>query len=210
MNNKWNKVIYKLWSPVYDSIFNAGYFLKARQKVFQDMAFIPQQRILVVGVGTGADLQLINHLDLNITAIDYSQDMLAKAKEKFSNSSIVFMEMDAQEMTFKTNQFDLVIGSLILSVVPNPDRCLKEMERVLKPGGAILIFDKFLPAEHHLSLSKKILRPVIKALGTDIGLNFEKLFAKNNEQLMLQEDFPIMFNGMYRKILLRKQAGQSE
>lgn len=206
MNNTWNKVIYTLWSPVYDTIFNAGYFLEARKKVFQSMAFTGQQKILVVGVGTGADLELIYQRGLNITAIDYSQSMLNKAKKKFSNSSITFVEMDAQEMEFSKDQFDLIIGSLILSVVPNADACFKEMERVIKPGGEILLFDKFLPAKQNLSLPKKIIRPVIKLLGTDIGLNFEKLFENNKNRLLIKEDVPILFNGMYRKIILSKQA----
>lgn len=206
MNNTWNIVIYTLWSPVYDAIFNAGYFLEARKKVFQCMAFTRQQKILVVGVGTGADLELIYRSGLNITAIDYSQSMLNKAKKKFSNSSITFIEMDAQEMEFSNDKFDLIIGSLILSVVPNADACFKEMARVIKPGGEILLFDKFLPAKQNLSLPKKIIRPVIKLLGTDIGLNFEKLFENNKDRLLIKEDVPVMFNGMYRKIILSKQA----
>ena len=206
MNNTWNKVIYTLWSPVYDTIFNAGYFLEARKKVFQNMAFTRLQKILVVGVGTGADLELIYQRGLNITAIDYSQSMLNKAKKKFSNSSITFIEMDAQEMEFSNDQFDVIIGSLILSVVPNPDACFKEMARVIKPGGEILLFDKFLPADQNLSLPKKIFRPAIKLLGTDIGLNFDRLFENNKDCLFIQEDVPILFNGMYRKIILSKQA----
>lgn len=206
MNNTWNKIIYKLWAPVYDVIFNAGYLLEARKKVFQGMAFTPQQKILVVGVGTGAELELLYHEGLAITAIDYSPSMLNKARQKFSTSSITFIEMDAQELKFPNAQFDLVIGILILSVVPNPDACLKEMARVIKPGGEILLFDKFLPAAHHLSVPKKIIRPAIKLLGTDIGLNFEKLFEHHKGSLLIKEDLPILFNGMYRKILLSKQA----
>ena len=60
MNNHWNKVIYKLWSSVYDTFFNADYFLAARKKVFQGMAIDHQQKVLFVGVGTGADLELMS------------------------------------------------------------------------------------------------------------------------------------------------------
>ncbi|WQI97974.1 SAM-dependent methyltransferase, partial [Rossellomorea vietnamensis] len=72
MNNRWNEIIYKLWSPVYDRIFNTGKFLEARQKLFLHPPFHPQQRILFVGVGTGADLELLDHTQFHITAIDYS------------------------------------------------------------------------------------------------------------------------------------------
>ena len=206
MNNHWNKVIYKLWSPVYDTFFNAGYFLAARKKVFQGMAIDHQQKVLFVGVGTGADLELMNLDGLEITAIDYSQDMLNQARKKFKGSSIQFLEMDAQQMLFNNNQFDRVIGSLILSVVPNAEVCFQEMERVLKPGGEILLFDKFLPKEKKLSLPRRIIRPVIKLFGTDIGLNFDRLLENNQGTLHIKEDVPVMFNGMYRKIVLSKRV----
>lgn len=204
LNNSWNKVIYKIWSPIYDNFFNSGPFLRARKQIFQDTYFDSKQKILFVGVGTGADLELINHSELDITAIDFSPDMLRNAREKFKTSNIKFLEMDAQDMSFDNNQFDLVIGSLILSVVPNADKCFQEMERVLKHGGEIILFDKFSSKENKLSLPKKLIRPLIKILGTDIGLNFEELYKKHNKEFNVKEDRSVMFNGMYRKIVMKK------
>src|SRR4051812_29603482 len=130
--------------------------------------------------------------------------MLKKARAKFKNSSIKFLEMDAQNMAFKNESFDYVIASLILSVVPDADKCLQEMARVLKRNEKIIIFDKFTPKNNRLSISKKVLRPFIKVLGTDIGLNFEELYPRNNNNLKVGEDKPIMMNGMYRKIIISK------
>lgn len=206
MNNTWNKVIYKFWSPIYDKFFNSGAFLKARRKVFQQIPFKSGQKVLFVGVGTGADLELINTSELDITAIDLSQDMLDRAREKFGNTPVHFIEMDAQNMDFDNDTFDYVVASLILSVVPDADKCLKEMARVLKSGGKIIIFDKFVPKEGKLTLPKKLLRPLIKVLGTDIGLNFEDLYRKNSQRLTIDEDENVMLNGMYRKIILSKRA----
>ena len=197
-------MIYKIWSPIYDKFFNSGPFLTARKQIFQDTHFNSKQKILFVGVGTGADLELINHTELDITAIDFSPDMLRHAREKFKTSSIKFLEMDAQNLTFANNQFDLVIGSLILSVVPDADKCLQEMVRVLKHDGEIILFDKFISQENKLSLPKKLIRPLIKVLGTDIGLNFEELYKKYNRELNVIEDKPVMFNGIYRKIVVGK------
>jgi len=59
MNNRWNRFIYKLWAPLYDRVFNAGAFAGARVKTFSGIDFEPGQRVLLVGVGTGADLALI-------------------------------------------------------------------------------------------------------------------------------------------------------
>lgn len=204
MNNNWNKIIYKIWSPIYDKIFNSNIFLQARKQIFQETPFNNTQKILFVGVGTGADLELLNHYDLDITAIDFSPDMLRKARAKFKNSRIKFLEMDAQNMAFNDMSFDYVVGSLILSVVPDADKCFQEMGRVLKQEGRIVIFDKFTPSNNKLSLSKKLFRPLIKVLGTDIGLNFEELYLRNNKNLIIEEDKPVMLKGMYRKIVVRK------
>jgi phosphatidylethanolamine/phosphatidyl-N-methylethanolamine N-methyltransferase len=139
-----------------------------------------------------------------ITAIDYSDDMLNKAREKFKGSTIQFIKMDAQDMSLRDNQFDVVVGSLVLSVVPDADRCLKEMLRVLKPNGEVIIFDKFAPKEKGLSPIKKAIRPFIKLLGTDIGINFEELCKKNKNTTYVKEDTSLLFSGMYRKIVLGK------
>lgn len=206
MNNAWNKVIYKLWSPIYDRIFNSGAFLNARKKIFMDTEFKGGGKVLFVGVGTGADLELISHLDLDITAIDFSPDMLEKARTKFKNSQIRFLEMDAQKMDFYSHSFDYVVVSLLLSVVPDADKCFQEMTRVLKQDGKIIIFDKLVPKNKKLSLPKKLFRPIVKVLGTDIGLSFEEMFDRNNKNLKIDEDEAVLLNGMYRKIINRKMG----
>ena len=160
--------------------------------------------ILFVGVGTGADIELIHFSEHDITAIDYSPNMLEKAQAKFQHSSIQFLEMDAQNMSFDNESFDLVIASLILSVVPDASKCYREMERVLKDQGAIIIFDKFAPTNKKLSLPKKLFRPFISLLGTDIGRSFEEIIAQKSNHIKVVQDEPVMLNGMYRKIVLSK------
>lgn len=204
MNNSWNKVIYKIGSPIYDKFFNSGIFLNARKQILQSIPFSGEQKILFVGVGTGADLELINYSDLDITAIDYSPDMLGKAKTKFKDSTIKFLEMDAQNMIFEDEVFDYVVASLILSVVPDANKCFQEITRVLKHEGKIIIFDKFAPKNKKLSLLKVLLRPIISVLGTDIGRSFEEIIPNNNKSLKVEEDSPVMMNGMYRKIIVAK------
>ena len=204
MNNSWNKFIYKIGSPIYDKFFNAGIFLNARKQIFQSITFDNKQKILFVGVGTGADLELVNYSSLDITAIDYSPDMLEKAKTKFGNSTIKFLEMDAQKMNFDNKSFDYVVASLILSVVPDANKCFQEITRVLKHEGKIIIFDKFAPKNKKLPLPKMLLRPIIEVLGTDIGRSFEELIPKKNRSIKVEEDIPIMLNGMYRKIVISK------
>ncbi len=205
LNNSWNKVIYKFWSPVYEKVFNSHLFLDARKRMFEELDFHDHAKVLFVGVGTGADLELIKNLDLEITAIDLSADMLKKAMRKFDDASISFLEMDAQHMEFANESFDYVVGSLVLSVVPDANECLREMIRVVKGEGKIILFDKFISKDERLSVPKKLLRPIIRFLGTDIGLRFEDLFSGHEKNMEIEEDRPIMLNGMYRKIIISKR-----
>lgn len=204
MNNQWNGFIYKLWSPIYDVFFNRGIFLKARKTIFKNVSFQPGEKVLFVGVGTGADIEQVPYRQLDITAIDYSQDMLHKAKQKFPNSSISFIQMDAQQLNFPDNTFDYVIGSLLLSVVPDGEKAINEMVRVAKDDSYILLFDKFLPKGKNISIPKRMIRQIIKLLGTDIGLSFEELRKAIKQNHVVLEDADILFDGMYRKIVIQK------
>ena len=80
----------------------------------------------------------------------------------------------------------------------------KKSPRVLKQEGKIIVFDKFAPKNKKLSLSKILLRPIISVLGTDIDRSFEEIIPKNNKSLKVEEDSPVMMNGMYRKIIITK------
>jgi phosphatidylethanolamine/phosphatidyl-N-methylethanolamine N-methyltransferase len=166
--------------------------------------FQPGDRVLFVGVGTGADIERIPFEKLSVTAIDYSDDMLQKARKKFADSDIQFLKMDAQELDFPSESFDYVVASLILSVVPDSTRAFEEMARVCRKAGTILIFDKFAEPGRGLTGSKKILRHLIKVLGTDIGVSFEAIYQIQKTALKLIADEGILFGGMYRKIKLKK------
>lgn len=205
MNNQWNKIIYKVWSPIYDKFFNVGIFNSAREIMFDDDVFEEGKKVLFVGVGTGADLDYVDITKLNITAIDFSPDMLKKAKEKYKhNDLIIFLEMDAQNLQFPEESFDIVVASLILSVVPDAERCMAEMIRVTKKNGEILIFDKFAPKDKKITIGKKLIRPAIALLGTDINLSYERIMKPFQQQLFEEVNIPLFFKGMYRKIKLRK------
>lgn len=210
MNNRWNRLIYKGWSPIYERIFNSGMFLKARRHIFRDINLKQGSKVLLVGVGTGADLPYFLNRGYQITAIDYSLDMLNVAKERYKDSSINFLQMDAQHLAFEDDSFDFVVASLILSVVPDPKRSLIEIVRVLKKNCSFIVFDKFVPSDKKASIKQKILRPLIKFLGTDIGLDFYDLFKVVEDRSEIILDEKIMMNGLYRKIVGAKQFATSE
>ncbi|MCL6572712.1 MAG: class I SAM-dependent methyltransferase, partial [Bacillus sp. (in: Bacteria)] len=205
MNNNRNRLIYKCWSPIYERFFNSGIFLKARKEIFKDLFHEKGNKVLFVGVGTGADIPFFLNKGYEITAIDYSADMLKVAKEKYPDPSVTFLEMDAQKMEFPEGTFDFIVASLILSVVPEPEKTLKEMVRVLKIKGEFLIFDKFIPKNKNIKMRQRLLRPFVKLLGTDIGLDFYDVFKVVENQCNLIQDENVMLNGMYRNIMGKKK-----
>lgn len=79
------------------------------------------------------------------------------------------------------------------------------MIRVLKPEGKIIIFDKFLPQDKSISFGKRVLRPIVSLFGTDIGVSFESLSQPLWRKISVEADIPVMFNGMYRKIILKRK-----
>ncbi|MCA1030731.1 class I SAM-dependent methyltransferase [Bacillus timonensis] len=205
LNNKWNVQIYRLWAPVYDQIFNKGMFKSARIKHFAHVEIPTGSKVLLVGVGTGADIPYIIREDMEITGVDLSKDMLEKANANYRYKHVSFIEMDAQNLQFPKETFDVVIASLIITVVPEPENCLREVIRVTKDGGNIYIFDKFINKKEKWSIGKKITRPLIQILGTDIGVSFEKVIQASIEKVEIIHEKSLMLNGMYKSIRLKKK-----
>lgn len=152
--------------------------------MFDELSVTQGQHILFVGVGTGADLDILSSSAVKITAIE-----LASARAKVTlEMNIRFIEMDAQNLVFYEQTFDLVVASLILAVVPDANRCMDEIVRVMKEEGTVIIFDKFEPDKGRTSIFGKILRPIISILETDIGRNFQSIIQPYNEKLQIQQD----------------------
>lgn len=115
----------QLWSPV---IRPAGELL------IRQMSLGAARTIIDVGTGAGALLPAIRRAAPNATilGVDRSDGMLRLAKEKHADSLAL---MDVQNLALPADRFDAAIVAFVLFHVPNPQRCLSEVNRVLKPGG---------------------------------------------------------------------------
>jgi ubiquinone/menaquinone biosynthesis C-methylase UbiE len=100
-------------------------------------------RVLDVGCGTGAIALLFAEMGHQVTGIDLSERMLAKAREKASaqNLPAEFRTGDAEQLPFDDGSFDVVVNRHLLWTLPHPEIALKEWHRVLKTGGIVLIIE---------------------------------------------------------------------
>ena len=177
--NSWNKVRYTLYQPVYDLVGNL--FQNYRKKSIAGLHLKPDEKILLVGAGTGLDLPFLR-AQKSITAIDITQSMVEQLRDKASELQLKVdaRVMDGQKLEFASDSFDVVILHLIVAVIPEPVKCLQEVERVLKPGGRITIMDKFIPPGTRPGLLRRMLNPLTNLLFSSITRDVDALLRQTS------------------------------
>ena len=202
MTNQWNRTIYRLWAPIYDSTVNR-IFMPGRKRAMELLALQPRERVLLVGVGTGADLPLLP-AGVDAVGIDLSPEMLVKARKKLpqTRALVSLVQGDAQTDLPGETDFDAVILNLILSVIPDGNACLKSALRALKPGGRVVIFDKFLPEGKKVTPLRRFVNLLSTLFGTDINRRLSDLMQ--DCPCVITSNEPSLAGGMYRVVLLGK------
>jgi len=128
-------------------------------------------KALEVGVGTGKNL-LYYPKGVKVTAIDLSPRMLERAQNRASilGTAVDLQEMDVQQLTFSDNSFDTVFATFVFCSVPDPVQGLRELKRVCKPGGRLLLLEHMRPGNPALGLLFDILNPiVVRMMGANIN-----------------------------------------
>jgi ubiquinone/menaquinone biosynthesis C-methylase UbiE len=199
----WNRLRYTVWAPAYDALVRAAGFDAARRLSIDRLRLAPSDRVLLVGAGTGLDLDFLPP-HVHVTAIDVTPAMLKHLERRAGGAgqSVTTRIMDARQLAFLDSSFDAVVMHLILAVMPEPERGLREAGRVLKPGGRIAVFDKFLRDEEHPSLNRRLLNAFAKPLFSDLNRRLGPLIA--GTPLVIEQDEPVVFGGTYRVVTLMK------
>jgi phosphatidylethanolamine/phosphatidyl-N-methylethanolamine N-methyltransferase len=194
---KWS---YSKLAPLYD-LFIAGPLSGARSQSLRSLPADVAGKVLLSGVGTGLDLPLVPKLH-RYTALDFSAAMLSRAKPRGVGLDVDWVLGDSMALPFSDAQFDHVVLHLIVAVVPQPSLCLSEAARVLKPGGTIVLFDKFL-RPNKLALLRRALNPLSRRIATRMDVVFEEALSEV-PQLHVISDVPLLVGGWFRGIVLRK------
>jgi phosphatidylethanolamine/phosphatidyl-N-methylethanolamine N-methyltransferase len=135
---------YEFYAPIYDFIFD-WIFAPGRAAAIKQLELKRGESILEVGIGTGLNLPLYP-ASCRLTGIDLSQEMLDKAVERVQTLAmpdVTLKVMDATSMDFGDNEFDKALATYTISAVPDPVAVLREMRRVVKPGGTIVLLNHF-------------------------------------------------------------------
>jgi phosphatidylethanolamine/phosphatidyl-N-methylethanolamine N-methyltransferase len=204
---RWNRIRYTIWAPVYDLV--KPLFSRYRRKSIELLGIQPQDRVLLIGSGTGLDLE---HLPpaKEILATDLTPAMVRRSSQRMRLLDLPGRAtvMDAQLLDLPDASFDKIVMHLIVAVVPEPMKALREAERVLKPGGAIVVFDKFVPAGERPGIPRRILNRITRPLFTSIDRRFEDILI--HTALSVEQDVPAGMGLGFRIIRLRHGSDRNQ
>lgn len=199
---------YKRWAPVYDTTFGVIAAAGRRRAV----ELINQRRGSVLEVGVGTGLSLPNYAPyLKITGIDLSPEMLAKARERVAKAGLRNIEglheMDAGQLDFAADSFNTVVAMYVMTVVPDPEQVMAELERVCAPGGEVMILNHFSQDHGARGWVERKMAPYSDKLGWHPIFPIERVMVRPD--LSLIERKPLQPLGLFTLVRFRKVKSTS-
>lgn len=162
----WDKI-----SPVYDlfeNVYNGKVYSGTGKRVAEYIG--ETDEVLECACGTGAISVFIAPKCRKLTATDFSSEMLKKAAKKCAEySNVSFEKADITSLRFEDAEFDKAVAGNVIHLLPEPDRALHELMRVVKPGGTVII-------PTYINMSRKsgsAAVKMIKLLGADFKRQFD-------------------------------------
>lgn len=176
---------YNRLAPFYDSLeasLEGLFFSQWREILWRQ---IEGQHILEAGVGTGKNFPLYP-ANTQITAIDFSEKMLAVAEKKKvrKNIKVDLALMDVQSLCYADNSFDTVIATFVFCSVPQPVKGLQELYRVCKPKGKVLFLEHVLSTNTIIARAMHLMNPLISSI---FGANINRQTVKSIQSCGFQK-----------------------
>jgi len=196
---------YARWAPVYDVTF--GKITHAGRRAAVAHINARGGDVLEVGVGTGLSLETYDRA-LRVTGMDYSEDMLRKARARVARLGLPHVaglrQMDARSLDFPDSSFDTVAAMHVLSVVPEPQRVMTEIARVLRPGGQIVITNHFRHERGVWAGLARAAAPLERVLGWHSDFEIDTVLQDPRLHVVTRRDLPPM--GMMTFLVLEKRV----
>lgn len=175
--------VYDKIAKVYDFTFGPTLH-PGRLRAIERMDIQPGERVLEVGVGTGINLSLYPK-NCSVIGIDFNESMLEIARERAERKDIRnvrLLQMDAADLKFPDNSFDIVYAPYLISVVPDPVRVAGEMRRVCRPGGRVILLNHFLSPNLFLSRVERLISPFTIHIGFKADLDLPAFLTQAEMQ----------------------------
>lgn len=200
------KVAYRRWAPVYDRTFGKV-ATEGRRHTANVINRHRTGTLLEVGVGTGLSLPDYKP-DLEIVGIDLSTDMLEKARQRVAELGLKNVkglhEMDAGELEFPDHSFDTVVAMYVMTVVPDPEKVMRELSRVTKPGGEVVIVNHFSQEEGVRGWVERRMAPFAELIGWRPVFDHSRVMVCDD--LKLVERKSVRPFGIFTMMRFQKQA----
>ncbi len=191
-------------APIYDLM--EGIAERSRYSHWRKLLWdkVEGDNILEVGVGTGKNFPYYPP-GANMVAIDFSGKMLDRAREKAVREGVRvdLQQMDVQNLQFADNTFNTVVASFVFCSVPDPVHGLKELRRVVKPGGKVVLLEHVLSANKVIAWFMNLVNPVVVRL---MGPNINRETVRNVARSGLKvERVTDLAAGIFKLIEARKK-----
>jgi len=196
-SNAWYRFRYSLWAPHYDRVTK---FHRERRHSVELLRLRPGERLLIIGCGTGADLAFVP-AETEVLAVDLTPAMLRQAMA-YARPGIDFRVMDGMALDLPDAGFDAAILHMVLEVIPDPLRCLREAARVLRRGGRLAVFDKFLAEDDRPGVFRRAGLALLDFVFTSTNRRMGEMLARSGAPLAVEHDEPAC--GSYRHLILRR------